>query len=376
MFGNGAAPHVSSTPTDQLIFLIRQRDWEAALQRILQHPTDARFRDTPNRATPLHFALMHRAPHGVIAILVDCFPTALFLQDTEGWTPLHVNILYGSQEETTLLLIKRGGPLAASLHSKFVGSPLHLMCRHGPMSSATLQALVETHPEQVTTSNEVGNFAPNLLYKSFLRRHDLSNRDDVQLLVHQLMIMVDAVYGKDENTATSLQHQAPSLQQIILFQHNHAKETDLVRLVLYLYPHAAITRDVLGRLPIHLAAAQTTIAPTVRPTAPFFPETPRDALILLLEHSPKLAVEPDPTSGRLPLFAAISSAHRTFASGIHALLRAHPSALQEQDPVTNLFAYQLAAVSNPCLSTTYELLRTCPNVLTPQMDDTKLGLVP
>jgi ankyrin repeat protein len=336
----------ATSPPDHLLSFIRRRHWEAALERILQHPLDARLLNTPNKATPLHAALMHRAPHAIIAVLIDAFPAALFLQDTEGWTPLHVNILYGSHEDTTLLLIQRGGPLAASLHSKFVGAPLHLLCRHGPQSIKTLQALVETRPDQVTATNEAGVSAPNLLYKSFLRRHDLHDRQNVEDLVAQLVVMVKAVYI-DRNEATANQNSAgPSLHQIVLFQYNYARETDLVRLVLLVHPHLAQERDSFGRLGIHIAAALPRI--THAPLSSYFHvHVPQDALLVLLTHDLTAAAEPDPVTGRLPLFTALEEArNRSFGTGcIDALVQAHPSALQLRDPVTGLYAYQLAALA-------------------------------
>jgi ankyrin repeat protein len=365
-----------------LLILIRQRHWEPALERILQHPLDARFRDTPNRATPLHIALMHRAPHAVIVVLVDAFPTALLLQDTEGWTPLHVNILYGSHEDTTMLLIKRGGPMAASLHSKFVGSPLHLLCRHGG-TLTTLQALISTSPEQVTVTNEVGICAPNLLYKSFLRRHDLNKLEDVKSIVAQLLLMVHAVYQGEIRCAhprTRKVELEPSLHQVIHFQCTHAKETDLVRLVLQLYPNLATTPDARGRLPIHVAVSQPrSVFP--QPTSSVYFTTPHDPLCLLLAQAPSLASHADPTTGRLPLHTAVSllnSSHRSFRTGIQALIRACPAALQQRDPVNGLFPFQLAATattqssdlgSSECnqstvvLETTFELLRACPSAI-------------
>ncbi|GKY93578.1 hypothetical protein MPSEU_000325200 [Mayamaea pseudoterrestris] len=375
-------PSTVLSPTDRLLTLLRRRHWEAALVRILSHAQDVRFRNG-HRATPLHVALHRRAPHTLIAIIVDVYPVALLLQDAQGWTPLHVNILYGSCENTTLLLIQRGGPMAASLHGSFVGSPLHLLCRHGPMSTIILRALVETQPLQVTLPNETGMLPANLLYRAFVKRHGLAQRDNVETLVAQLMVMAKAVYGcKKESTTRTASVVNNSnddyslLHQAILFQYHYARETNLVGHLLELHPHLVHARDDNGRNGLHAAlsvahdaaaaagaiAAKSTLVPVSH-----------DPLLVLLAHDPLAAAEPDPVTRRLPLFTALATCNH-HGSRFATLVQAYPGALLLKDPVTGLHAYQLAAVangsgdddergSNICLNTVFELLKACPSVI-------------
>ena len=84
-----------------------------------------------NNATSLHLACLYRAPKDLVEMILDFNPNSLLCQDSEGWTPIHVVLLYGNDEETAIMLIRRGGKEAVSIQSPIVGSPLHLAFRHG-----------------------------------------------------------------------------------------------------------------------------------------------------------------------------------------------------------------------------------------------------
>jgi ankyrin repeat protein len=99
-------PNLPSSPTDTLFHFICKRQWNLVHERILFYPYDAHYR--ANLKTPLHLAVMHRAPLRILQLVVDAYPAALYLQDSEGWSPLHVTLLYnGTSEDATLYLTQR-----------------------------------------------------------------------------------------------------------------------------------------------------------------------------------------------------------------------------------------------------------------------------
>jgi hypothetical protein len=336
-------------PTEELFLRIRSRDWSAVGQRLMEYPWDAQCRlDSGNRATPLHLALMHRAPIGIISMLIDAYPKALVLQDSEGWSPMHVNILYGSEEDISLLLIRRGGPLAASLHSRFVGSPLHLACRHGS-SFRILKELVCTNPEQVTVPNEAGTTVPNVLWKSFLRRCQIQDERYAQQLADQLLLLMTASNGMRLNLPC--EREEPCLHQAIQFQFQYGHETDLVALLLRLYPDSALRTDPDDRrLPIHTAASfpsQQTILQTILPHS-----CPQDPVQLLLLKQPRTCRQRD-ANGRLPLHIALATGRRQWSTGggIKELVTTFPQSLLVKDPMTQLYPFLLAAMEQETTTT-------------------------
>ena len=198
-------------PTDELINLIRERHWDAVRQRLVTHPSDARYgvatttstittTTTTKTTTPLHQALVHRAPHDIILTLVDAVPSAVWTPDAQGWTPLHHVLLYPPSTSTststtsiatTLWLIRRGGHRAASLHTSsscgsssssssssssgaMIGAPLHVACRHFA-SRPILHALLAMAPEQVTRPNAAGQTPATLLWKAAMKQLERSS---------------------------------------------------------------------------------------------------------------------------------------------------------------------------------------------------------
>ena len=116
-------------PTKTLLQLIRRRDWDGCKYRLLTYPWDAQYRDrSGNNSMPLHLVCLYRAPIEVVTMLVDAHPRALLAQDTEGWTPIHLILLYGGDEEIALLLIRRGGRMCQRDWTETVSFCLEQLC--------------------------------------------------------------------------------------------------------------------------------------------------------------------------------------------------------------------------------------------------------
>jgi hypothetical protein len=387
------APH-------QLVKSIRSRDWQAVHCRLRLCPEDANSRIVNhNLATPLHLALIFRAPHDIITLLVQLYPQALTHQDTEGWLPLHVNIIYGIDEETTLFLIHAGGAQTACVQSKFVGAPLHLACRHGS-SARVLWALLAHRPDVVTLRTASGGYPASLLFRTFLRVSQSTIMSGVYTtsesaaaaveahdrgFVRQLDMFLIASHGKNppplsKTTCTrnsESKSERPHLRDVIVFQNKFAMETTYLAMAMKLYPHTAATDmldDASGPLPLHVAAQY----PVRRMPEQLWPRevpVPLDPLKILNQMCPEqfvVACKRTDSLGRLALHVALDRGRRVWREGIEVLVVSSPESLLIHDPVTDLLPFQLAAAATSAEPETKEssvettetiflLLQACPH---------------
>jgi hypothetical protein len=349
---------------DQLVKSIRCRDWPAVQYHLRLCPADANSRIVNhNLATPLHLACIFRAPHDIIALLVRLYPQALLHQDTEGWTPLHVNLLYGTDVETTLFLIHSGGAQPACVQSKFVGAPLHLACRHGS-SARALRALLVQRPDVVTLKTLSGGYPANLLFRSHLRVsrsiimsgvHATSEAAAVAAEAHdrefvrQLDMFLIASQGKNPLPVSETRLSRPHLRDVIVFQNEFAMETNYLLMAMKLYTNSAATEmvdDVSGPLPLFVACRYA--ARTMPQQWPHKVPLPLEPLKSLIQMCPKqfvVACKRTDSSGRLALHIALDQGRRGWREGIRDLVLAAPELLLKYDPVTGLLPFQLAATA-------------------------------
>jgi hypothetical protein len=350
---------------DRLIKSIRCRDWPAVQYYLRLCPVDANSRIVNhNFATPLHLACIFRAPHDIITLLVQLYPQALLIQDTEGWTPLHVNLLYGTDEETTLFLIHSGGAQPACVQSKFVGAPLHLACRHGS-SARALRALLVQRPDVVTLKTLSGGYPANLLFRSFLRvsrsiimsgvhatseaaavAADLLDRE----FVRQLDMFLKASQGKKPLPISEIGSTSrPHLRDVIVFQNEFAMETNYLLMAMKLYTMKAAAEmldDVSGPLPLHVAVRYPVRSmPQQWPHKTPLPLEPLQSLIQMCPKQFVVACKQKDSCGRLALHIALIRGRRGWREGIETLVLTAPESLLKDDPVTGLLPFQLAAAA-------------------------------
>jgi ankyrin repeat protein len=372
-----------SRPSGLLMQDIQQKNWDAARGRLRTYAIEAQFRSESSRKTPLHVALMNRAPRDVVDMLLEAHPNALFAQDAEGWTPLHVSILYNvrSDDDTTRNIIRLGGRIGGCLHSRYVGSPLHLACRHS-CSHEVLIELLKVSPNQVRVRNEAGMTPANLLWKAFVRHKSLKEPSEAQVLLEQLCLLLAA-----SNGSPILDHRVlPSFDQALAFQQRYADETDFVRVLLWFHPRTL--QDPL-EIPLHRAAAYyTTCRSIISASIPGSSATQdpmKHVLDRLTDKNLAAASASCDTLGRLPIHYAIATGKRTWRLGLlDQLIRLHPDGLLRRDPLTGLYPFQLAALANEetppiksstshhectlnsaivALETVYQLLRKSPQVI-------------
>jgi hypothetical protein len=347
-----------------LVKSIRCHDWPAVHYHLRLCPADANSRIVNhNLATPLHLACIFRAPHDIITLLVRLYPEALLHQDTEGWTPLHVNLLYGTDVETTLFLIHSGGAQPACVQSKFVGAPLHLACRHGS-SARALRALLVQRPDVVTLKTLSGGYPANLLFRSHLRVsrsiimsgvHATSEAAAVAAeehdreFVRQLDMFLIASQGEKPLPLSENCPSRPHLRDVIVFQNEFAMETDYLLMAMKLYTNSAAVEmvdAVSGPLALHVAVRFP--ARTMPQQWPHKVPLPLDPLKSLIQVCPKqfvVACKRTDSSGRLALHMALDPGRRGWKEGIRDLVLAAPESLLKEDPVTGLLPFQLAAAA-------------------------------
>jgi ankyrin repeat protein len=392
-------PSTGLTPTKVLNESIRRRDWDATRVRVLSHPWDASYRAKQrNNATPLHLACLYRAPIDVVRMVFEANPKALLCQDSEGWTPLHVILLYGDDEETALMLIRQGGAKAAAVQSRVVGAPLHLAFRHG-CSTAIIKELLRVNPAMATTANEYSTKPAKILWYHYSRNPDnermLNDIAEHQLLppqgekslrelVERLTLLVRAAKGQQHWNKQQNQQHCQILHDVVMATEKNLGDLSLfLPLIVLLYPEQLRMKDGSGNLPLHNAASYP---PTTMAFAPSFRRHTRhtavtitkDPVEVLVQGYPVAATIPN-SSGHLPLHIALSRGQRRWRTGISSILLAAPEVLLMLDLETQLLPFQLAAAGNShsdaeqegkeeVVETILELLLACPHAIprTPQ----------
>ncbi|CAB9508570.1 Ankyrin Repeat [Seminavis robusta] len=415
------------TPTKILNEKIRARDWDAARVRVLSHPWDAFYRAKPNQrnhnnntsnnnnATPLHLACLYRAPLDVVQLLLDANPQALLCQDSEGWTPLHVILLYGDSEEVALMLIRRGGAQAAAVQSRIVGAPLHLAFRHG-CSTTIIKELLRVNPKMATTANEYATKPARILWYQFSRnpeneqllqelaaqqQRDMSTvmttrqEESLRELVERLTLLVLAAKGKHHHynprshskSATTILHDV-----VMATEETLGDLSPFLPLIVLLHPELVRTTDDSGDLPLHKAASyrpascngsglrRTASMPSLAARYNQHGAT-KDPVDVLIQSYPLAASIPN-RLGHLPLHIALSRGQRTWRTGVSSILLAAPQVILTLDSETQLFPFQLAAAAmasssmeeanededtrddtEQALETILELLLACPHAM-------------
>ena len=375
--------HYGFAPTKHLSEKLRARDWDAARSRVLSHPWDACFRakkqqggNKKNNATPLHLACLYRAPYDLVEWILNANPQALFCQDSEGWTPLHVIVLYGNNDKTALLLIRRGGAAAAAIQSKVVGAPLHLACRHG-CSTTVIQELLRANPDMATTANEYSTKPASILWHQYSRnpeneeilldilssinaeqtREENTQKQDVNTrdLIERLALLLRAAKGKQPMSKSGVSNLEPDiLHDVVMSTDDTVGDlSHVVALIVRAFPGYVRSTDEMGDLPLHKAASRVRSTRSdiksntnfhlrrIDPTGRLYRPDPVEYLI---RNYPAAARIPN-RRGLLPLHIALSKGKRTWRTGVSTMVQAAPEVLMTKDTETDLLPFQLAAAT-------------------------------
>lgn len=114
-----------------LLYLVEERHWVEALQRISTHPAEARHVGIQGRA-PIHLACDNDAPAFLVYALLAVWPHGAFMVGTSYMNPLHITCSsqHASNEIVNLLLTGCGDPMRITGAKDVDGdTPLHAACR-------------------------------------------------------------------------------------------------------------------------------------------------------------------------------------------------------------------------------------------------------
>ena len=364
----------SKPPTKTLFQHIKQRDWDRARLRTLMYPWDAHYRSpSGNNLTPMHMVCFYRAPIDVVNLILEANPAALLAQDSEGWTPIHLILLYGGDEDIALLLIRRGGTPAASVQSPFAGSPLHLACRHGS-SIRIMEELIKANPYVATAENEHGIKPAEILLHQFLKNPkyqrlfqqeaeimgEKNNQSAMIELLQKLALLIQAAKG--EKMLVDKIH----LHDMIRHQSQLGDLTPFLKIAVQVFPDQIERMERKGNSLLHITASIPVVPRSkILLRRPF--DMHSDSIEILTRSFPAAASIVNDT-GELPLHLALTKGRRTWRTGISILVEANSDALQVRDQRLNLYPFQLASAfpfgdDTESIETIFNLLTACPHAL-------------
>lgn len=235
---------------------------------------------------PLHFAVMHKAPIGVLRRLISCFPEALTAKDLRDYyntdTPLHKVCVERNPDVEVIKLL--ASPEAARVRDSGLGRlALHAHLRRGDARVDIVRILVQAYPESLKEVENDGNTPLNYFLHSFLG----FNFQTLQFLVESAP---DAVNQPDNQGFTPL-HWATrkSLGRISFL---------VIHYLITKCPGLATSQDNTGRTPLHVAVEECDGI-----SHPYFPARDEGTVECLLEVYPE-AIRSTDNEGRTPLMLA------------------------------------------------------------------------
>jgi len=329
---------------------------------------------------------------------------AVMWTDGQGWTPLHVAMLYGLREEAVVLLIKYGGSEAVMSRNNMGWTPLLLALRHGA-NTRIIQCLLEADCRSSLIGNHAAVTPVLMLWFTYdknnnhrravggrvRRDHSHHNRyndstmldddddnvdnsamvaDDLSgsflTMWNEMILLLKAASFSDDSAGSepsslSSFHDGnrEALWYVLHASIKYMAPTEFIKLVMKMHPEQLRHKDADGRLPLHIAAA----------CAKADHYCLIDQLVLLY---PNAAIISD-YSGRLPLNLSLDNGGMTWQTGVQRIFQAAPEIIQVRDAGSKLYPFMLAAAhscrrgdDDDCpakLDTIYKLLCANPGLV-------------
>jgi ankyrin repeat protein len=153
----GAAKEIQK---NTVAFLICQKQWDAALERLQEAPEEASMWTVHPlihlRYLPLHYACIVKAPADLVRVLLEVSLEAASTECQEyDMLPLHLACQHSATPSVVQSLLAAHKD-AASVPDAFDMLPLHLACTQGA-SDVTIEALVEAYPQAVQAVDRNGH---------------------------------------------------------------------------------------------------------------------------------------------------------------------------------------------------------------------------
>lgn len=299
--------------TSRLYDLVLDQDWKNVIEHVHRNPTDAYYQDEDTGETPLYLACQYSPPLPAIVALVKAAPSVVTLPQTRNRdTPLHIAAFYRLSIDVWRFLLQAADTNNhhnVLLESKWNTTPLDALCDGF--------RAVEGKEGRIPEDTQWEMIRILLLPRHVATDCASSTRDVLQVL---------ARLGPK---------QCPSKVLRIAVQ-QYEKECN--------GREATSECTTIERLPPRSPRLLMDYLPAPRCVAVpkkncFFLEQ-----FLRLEAS-LLPLMRESATGRSPLHLALAVGH-TWREGVDALCSVHSGAVEEKDPVSGLFPFQLAAVPN------------------------------
>jgi hypothetical protein len=394
-------------PDSILLTLVQIYDWAGTLERIAGHPDECKAVGVQGR-TPLHVACEHDAPAEVVAALLKAYPEASLMVGTSGMNPLHITC--SSQHasvEVVRVLLQGGVDTQTSMRDIDGDTPLHAACRCGAPIE-TLKVLLDANPT-VVHDRDHEELTPLLrlwvrcfvilgddVLDGFRGASDLTGELRETWQKTELLLRcahLGSLSGPSITTPNGTENATYHLPPNYSFRPVHAVAAvdcprPVVKMATILYPKQLVEMDEMDMTPLLIASKAPIYKVRDLSDEGFMLEdrvygdsdTDSDhdmdvgeradssqpsVLDILVNADPKaarIASRLGPNRGRLPLHIAVATG-KPWNEGIKSLLAAFPEAISRVDPLTRLYPFLQAAVSErPECSVILELLRKDPSL--------------
>ena len=297
-------------PPKDLIRLCRQSDWDLFIQNCRNNPDKLHWIGSHGQNL-LHFLCTRRPNLCVVEVFTALYRDAIVNEDHDGCLPIHMAMTNGASHEVICTLIRQA-------------------------------------PETIFHANKWDYCPFEWIWKRCkyeLEHVDEEDEEEEKCIWNTINELI---------RAASIQSGAIQSGTMLHLAMDFDSPVDMIKCIIQRFPKMSMEKDSNGRT--CLARAVST------------KHNPSSELILiLLEVDMQSAVEVD-ALGRLPMHLAISN-QISWRAGVCYLFRAAPISIQLNDPVTNLYPFQLMASqadkkdSHLALIDLFELLSLCPTVL-------------
>mmetsp|Transcript_36442 Transcript_36442/g.43887 ORF Transcript_36442/g.43887 Transcript_36442/m.43887 type:complete len:323 (-) Transcript_36442:51-1019(-) len=303
--------HSSCARPAELIKSFVRYDWNSCIARCRSHPAELKWRGK-YKQTPLHCICFRRPPTNVIKAMLIAYPEAAQSCDMDLCTPLHYAMSQGSSHDVIIELI-RCAPNTVNQPNRWNYTPIYWFWKR-------CEKHMYQHGELSKTSDS----------------------KDWRILKEMIWITTNSVGSIQDQEYWPILHVVAKIKCPV----------QMLKGMIQLFPNELITKDNTGRLPLSIAAHSESLG-----------NATHDHIKVLIEAYKGAASEYDAT-GSSPLTLAIKSG-KTWDNGIELIFCAAPNSIRVLDQETKLYAFMLAGSCEShacCMTTTFELLRKCPEL--------------
>jgi len=319
--------------------------WIESLTQLLvsAHPPAASM-VCPSGYTPLHEALLHHRPIGVIQSLLHASPASALVKNWRGELPLQIAIMMRAPVDILRLLFT-AGPSAITSEDKDGLTPIHW-------------AWIK-HIAEPTTDEPVGQYVSDLRrvpeeYGSLVERTVSEFESAEGEVLMGLTAGLGSFWPKVELMLRVAQQGRGKFRVVHAAASTPCPQA-ILRMARVMYPQQVRERDEKGNLPLHLAAARADICWSCGQWRSDKYEVPVvDKLLKLFSYGSRVAN----SEGRLPLHIAIEREGRRLmgitdkgknvreTDPIGSLKNAYPAGIGRRDGKTKLYPFMLAATTS------------------------------